>query len=504
MVQHGNGQKSRKNKILLAYIKNKDLLHQARINNDYELLHIDSMSELKQVMTRKIQESGLNNKYSVRLINTNFRSNIYQTDDCLGLGEDGDPKDVRYRNMNSNKVSKMKAGKFLRALILETEFGKTLPEQILGYLCEEFTQEWEGYTMSTLPKNKLVVSKEFAKIYSSASCNGDFKSCMVNKGHHYFYENAVDVSAAYLTGENGKIIARCIIYNKCYDEDGKAWRLAERQYSSNGNDTFKRALIDKLIAAKEIDGYKKVGAGCCDSREFVDVHGNSLSNKEFMIECNLDTYETLSYQDSFKYYDYDKGEAYNFEPDHYDYDLGTTDVNLDGDTDDDENYDSFHDNYTDNDVVTVRYHGEQYTCDEYDLDEFVWSDVEDMYIHKDDVEYCPECDGAYDEDKGIYSDITDEYYCCSECKKDAEKKFKEEHWYWSEIDHEYYQTEDEVTEILKWDKASKQYKVFTISRESLLKLVEEKKCYLFEGTYYDRINKRTGLPFYYKRRKVAA
>ncbi len=54
---------------------------------------------------------------------------------------------------------------------------------------------------------------------------------MVDKEQHSFYENAVNASAAYLENEEGKIIARCIIFNEVKDQDGKIWRLAERQYS---------------------------------------------------------------------------------------------------------------------------------------------------------------------------------------------------------------------------------------------------------------------------------
>lgn len=128
IIHHGNGTKNRKNKILLAYIKNKDLLHQARVNNDYSLLHISSMSELKQVMMKRVQDSGIEKRYPVRLINDIFMSDQYSTDDNLGLCEDGDFKSVRYMNMTNKKIYKMKAGKFLRAIILETEFGQTLPE----------------------------------------------------------------------------------------------------------------------------------------------------------------------------------------------------------------------------------------------------------------------------------------------------------------------------------------------------------------------------------------
>lgn len=50
IIHHGNGTKNRKNKILLAYIKSKDLLHQARLTNDFSLLHISNMSELKNCL----------------------------------------------------------------------------------------------------------------------------------------------------------------------------------------------------------------------------------------------------------------------------------------------------------------------------------------------------------------------------------------------------------------------------------------------------------------------
>ena len=46
---------------------------------------------------------------------------------------------------------------------------------------------------------------------------------MVDKGFHYFYKDAVKAKAAYLEDENGKIIARCIIFTEVYDEDGKVW-----------------------------------------------------------------------------------------------------------------------------------------------------------------------------------------------------------------------------------------------------------------------------------------
>lgn len=47
--------------------------------------------------------------------------------------------------------------------------------------------------------------------------------------------------------------ARCILWPEVYDEDGKVWRYAERQYSYMCNDIYKQALIDALIQAGEIE-----------------------------------------------------------------------------------------------------------------------------------------------------------------------------------------------------------------------------------------------------------
>ena len=119
--------------------------------------------------------------------------------------EDGDYKAIRYINHeNDGRVFKMKAGKFFRALILETKFGQTLPEQVLIYLCEDFATEWQGYCIGKLPKNKLHVNEDFERIYSSEHLLENFGSCMVNRGLHGFYEYAVKAKAAYLENEEGK------------------------------------------------------------------------------------------------------------------------------------------------------------------------------------------------------------------------------------------------------------------------------------------------------------
>lgn len=209
IVKHGNGNKSRKNKILLAFIKNKELLHNAVVSGDYTLLHISDITTMKNTVIEKIIRSGGEDEtlsYCVNLIGKTYYSSTYGTDGNKGLCEDGDMKAVRYINYEKGeKIFKMKAGKFYRAIILETAYGKTLPETILNFLCEEFASEWQTYSMGKLPKNKLFVNKDFERIYSSDCCEGDFDSCMVDKEQHSFYENAVNASAAYLENEDGSL-----------------------------------------------------------------------------------------------------------------------------------------------------------------------------------------------------------------------------------------------------------------------------------------------------------
>lgn len=420
MQHHGNGVKSRKNKILLSYIKNRQLLHNANATGDYHLLHISDMAELKQTMIAEIIRSGINDDnllYEVPIKGNTYHSALYYLDYNNGLCEDGDFHSIRYVSAENGRVFKMKIGKFYRKIILETAFGQTLPEQVLTYLCEEIAQDWQIHTMGSLPKNKLFVNKDFRRIYDSSICMGDFHSCMVDDDYHTFYEDSVEASAAYLEDENGKIIARCIIYNEVKDQNGKIWRLAERQYSKDENDVLKRALVDALIREGHIDGYKKVGAGCGDSCAFVDNDGNSLSSYEFSIKCDLDYGDTLSYQDSFKNYDQYSRIATNFGKG--DIDLATTDGHIEGDDDYEEEYDDYHD-YHCSEVSLVYKNGHEYYCDSNNLDDFVYLDGKDEYHHQDDIDRCEECEEDFLSDEGCYSDITEEYYCCSSCLEKAE------------------------------------------------------------------------------------
>ena len=336
------------------------------------------------------------------------------------------------------------------------------------------------------------MNKEFSRIYSSSACAGDFGSCMVDRGHHYFYDNAIDASAAYLENKDGEIVARCIVYNNVYDEDGKIWRLAERQYSRGSDLKLKRALVDALIREKHIDGFKTIGAGCGDASSFEDIEGNSLSNKKFRIDCDLDCEDTLSYQDSFKWYDIDKRVAYNYPAAGADYGLDTTDLNLYGDydeEDEEDEWDSYHQEYV-SEVTTVYVNGREETCNVYALDDF--HEIDGVYYHLDDVSRCDNCGNYYLDSESQHSRITSGDYCCEDCKEAAEQKYIEENWYYSDYDKTYFEDRKDLTTFLSWDWNVVNYTTKTISKQTLEKL----SFYLFNGVYYDRLNPQTGLPYY--------
>lgn len=254
-------------------------------------------------MVEAIVRSGKDDEklpYKVELIGKVYYSSRYQTDETKGICEDLDKNSIRYINVGRNRIFKMRAGKFMRELILETEIGKLLSPCVVNWIAGDvFTQQWCTYTYGYTPDIELHVNDDFRSIYDSDCCKGDFGSCMVDRERTSFYRDSVKAKAAYITDKTGLIVARSILFTDVTDQDGKKWRLLERQYSSGGDDVLKRLLIDKLIQGKHIDGYKIVGASCHEANAFVDIDGNSLSDKKFEIDCDLELEDTLSYQDSF-------------------------------------------------------------------------------------------------------------------------------------------------------------------------------------------------------------
>lgn len=461
METHGNGVKSRKNKILLAHLKTKSLVRYCREHDDYSLLRISNMADLKKQVLEAIQENGQNDatlSYEVNLIGKTYYSAQYKTDEAAGLCEDFDKKAVRYINVERDRAFKMKAGKFFTAIIRETELGKVLSDTVINWLSEEFAADWNTFTTGKTPEVELHIDDNFAKIYSDHWCRAfNGCSCMVGRERHSFYEDAVDAKAAYITDKEGYVLARAILFTDVKDENGQKWRLLERQYAKESNEVWKKCLVDLLIQKGEIDGYKQIGAGCSEARAFVANDGASLADKKFSIRCELGLSDTLSYQDSFKFYDYDNNVAYNYSDSHFDYCLDTTDLNLEGDDEDDSEYDEYHD-YNCDETRICYYHGEEISVDVDNLEDFELCE-DGEYHHHDDVTQCDQCGKWIVREDATYNSDAEAYFCDSDC----EAAYIKEHFYYSEYDDDYFPNADDITNIQTWDEETQSYRKITIS-----------------------------------------
>lgn len=508
-----NGNKS-KSKILLTYYLSKSVFKRemniSRLCDIYPFSYPTNMAQLKNRILRLIYDKTCSIFSHYNCINGFiFWSNTYQVID-EGICEDGDVNSIRYKNLENDRIFKMKAGKFFRKVAFpeESEDLNNLPEQVKIWMQEEFVSQWEAFAESRIRLSDsltLHVNDDFSAIYDSYRLEGNFHSCMVDKDYHSFYENAVKAKAAYLTNADNMIVARCIIFTEVEDVNtGEILRLAERQYSTDCNLRLQRILISKLIEGGYIDGYKMVGVDCHNARAYVDIHENDMSGRKFSIMCHLDDGDTLSYQDSFKWYDIDKHIAYNYEASGADITLDTTEGEMEG-----RYYDDYHDYYCHN-VVSCYYHGHWLDVDEDNLEDFCFCDNRGDYYHDDDCVWikrysayypkdecicCEYCEEWVFVDDSCHSEITGYDYCCEGCMEEDEVKYKECYWYWSEFDGKYYEYESEIEEFHSWDENAKQYVKKTIHQDTLDMLIDEKRVIEYENEFYDEWDKETGLPF---------
>ena len=493
MQEHGNESKSRKNKILLSYVKSEFK------KKNYKVINFKTMAEMQnevwlELLGQSYKDPDLTHK--VELMDYVLFSDKYETDYWKGVCEDHDTRSIRYINLEQGRVFKMKAGKMLHHLITATEYGRNLCEPVQRWLEEDFSQRWQSYCMGQLPENRLIINDDFSRIYSSDDCVGNFGSCMVNQDHWHYYKDSVKAKAAFLVNEDDMVIARAILWPEVYDDEGKVYRYLDRQYSTDGSQVLMRALIDELIKAGEIDMYKVPGCGCGEANAIVDINGASLSHKTFYVKCDLETDDCLSYQDTFKYYDYNAEKAYNGTSRGWDYCLDTTAYSIDDDHDDDDgNYDEYHQQYVDSDTCTVYVHGEEMSCADDWMEDFVWVDRLEEYHHKDDVFLCPECKCWELKEHEYESEMTGETYCCSECRILAEKRYKEANWKWSDFDQDFFEDESEVTFFNCWNPEIHAYTEKTISWNSLSEMVDRGLMFLFSGEYCDALDPLTNQPY---------
>lgn len=493
-----DGNKSRSNKILLGCLKDKilfhDFVHGSGISNVFAEKIFSAKSNedalgilVLAISTPDFLKDQATYRYIWNIAGYEFFHGNYKCDENNGLCIDKTDNNrtgyVRYVNVARGNAFKMKAGKFMHDVLMQYHH---IPLPLMRYLEEKFAREWTAHTSEFFnsDKYKLVVDDDFEMIYNGYYCPGDFGSCMTNKDYHHFYENAVSAKAASLRNDDGKIVARCVIYMECYDEDGNEYRLAERQYATGKSDLLKLQLVNALISGGHIDGYKRVGAGCSDADDFIDIYGNSLKEKVFHIHCYLEEGDALSYQDSFKWYDYGSDIAYNDEDCDYSDELDTTDGYFRDENHDDDLWSEYHQCYIRDDDA---YHVETRN-DYFYRDEVVC--IHGEYYFKDDCNRCDYCGEWYyagDDccECSYYSDLTDLFYCSDYCRESDEQEYIEDNdLERCEYDEEYHPSCDMVN-VLVYDR-------YTHSRilERWYKVHAQRRLDVvyFNGNYYRYFN----------------
>lgn len=374
----------------------------------------------------------------------------------MGVCEDGSTNAVRILNKENDRVQKIKCGKYIKH-ICEEVLLDAFDDVEINKICEAFAFDFGVYAGKYAQSYTLFVSDEledFEKIYNSSNyINGcSFGSCMQNKGYHTFYK-FVDASAAWLENAEGKIVARCVIYNKVYNDNGECFRLAERQYASE--EINKHKLIDALIEGKYIDGFKRVGAGCGDAWAFVDVNDEDLQGREDLYVEIFDfdpCDDVVSYQDSFKYLNSYEEKIYNDDCVNYDYELDITDGYLESEYCD----------YTEENcrsTVEAYYHGRWIRVNEEIIEED-FRDIGGEYYHIDDCVVCEWCDECCIPEDAYYSELTGDYYCCESCMEEAEESYKCNNWNECELTGEYIDPDEwQGVEFIEWERKRFDYGV---------------------------------------------
>lgn len=486
----GNGVVTRNNSMLLTFWKDA-----FRRKDVYALYYIRGTGAIYPHILQKIDSYADRNRdyntSSLSLIDISVHSPDYYLDDMRGICADGDTRAIRYVRKDNGRVFKMKSGKFMRHLI-EVAI-PDLCEQIKNYVCETFSNDWNAMRMSQLGDYTIEVDENFERIYNSAYYEtSDFGSCITNDGYHTFYNSCVAAKAASLWRE-GKIQARCVIFTDVEiltgEHEGRHVRLAERQYSANGDESLKRLLVEKLITEGHIDGYKKIGAGCSDTRAFVWNDGTPL-NETMSIDCDInEDDDEVSYQDTFKFYNIEERTSYNVSSREHDYDLSVTDGGREL--------------FNGENCEVHRWNGRRFETDfvdEYDRDNYYsyverwdgyydsywvhWSDHEEDYIPEDDGVWCEKLECYLWRDYATYSDLAEDWFP-DEDFDNYEEEWKAENWDWDDIDEEYV---PETVEVCVWDDSIKIYRGRFTSKDNLYLYTE------YDGEYYDKVDE-DGIPF---------
>lgn len=398
-----------------------------------------------------------------------IRTDAYEADEYNGRCIDGDVGAVRYIKLEDGKIYKMKIGKWILS-ILQNEYNVVdlvgLP--LVNYWIETLTTQWKssGFTGERFTLKTQKEGLTFEDIYSTDKCAGKLGSCMMDDEQYVFYDNAVDAEpVALYDQQEDVIVARAVIFHNVRDRDGHLYNYLERQYAKN--DICKELLIDKCYEKGIIDIHKSASAGYSDVTEIYNKERERLEDTFLSIEMNIEQGDTISFQDTFRYYHHDKKISSNLMI----YGVNAT-CRLDT-TDRVFNvgeWDEYNEEYTEDDLTDV----------------YVWDGTD--YMRQTVAEGYAE--GAFQTYEGeyydhlVYSDIIGDDVPADRIGE-LEEEYKQDNWNWDEYNEEY--TDEDLAQVYVCRGTEyKQIDVASIYAESeFFFAVEEGAYFLSEEEYRD-------------------
>ena len=375
-----------------------------------------------------IQSFGKENVFNL-MPGFNIRTDAYKADQYNGRCTDGDPGSVRYIKAEEGETYKMKIGKWILA-ILQSEYNiiNSVGLPLVNYWIETVTAQWKssGFTGERFGLKTKEEGLTFEHIYSTDSCAGKLGSCMMDDGQHVFYDNAVDAEpVALYDQQEDAIVARAVIFHNVKDREGNTYNYLERQYAKN--DICKELLIDECYKKGLIDIHKSASAGYSDVTEIYNKERERLEDTFLSIEMNIENGDTISFQDTFRYYNYDKKigtnlMVYGEDPTNR---LDTTDCYLRiGE------WDEYNEEYTEDDLTEV----------------YVWNGTE-YFVQTVSEGYA---EGRFDSYEGEYYDqLTHSDIIGDDVPIDRiselEEEYKHDYWSYDEFNEEY--TDDDLAQV---------------------------------------------------------
>ena len=397
----------------------------------FHRLKIENGNLWATIMLQQIKEnrrvfSNLNSMYRNHLISYgshgkwalyDHRQNetsriVFMCDDIFP--HDGSLGFVRYYKITETEEGpkeqeyKMKIGKAVRASLKGMR--ADLCEKAITYICERTTSEWLA-KQQTENDYHLRVDDDFEFIYNSENYAGHISSCQQNANNYNFYRLIKGAKAASLCDEDGKVLARAILFTEIHHRecDDAPIKGIERMYSVDNRLDFKQIFLQKLIADKQIDIYKDFNAGAYDGNSWLTIAQEEHRDSMYVeLVRPLEDEDPVSWMDSFYLTD---GKTICANYDFGEYEIRNSNNNVTWGTFFgcwDEYLEEYVSGYDDDDRIRVILDGNEiYVAPSTQERYFCWCKDEDEYYHEDDCEYSDRDDCYYH--NAVYSEYYNSY-----------------------------------------------------------------------------------------------